>query len=71
LLTLEFSKPQISPIDIKVYDMLGNLVLKTSNVKLQTLNLDLSGSAKGVYMLECVSKDGVVMRRVVVCSCLY
>ena len=50
--------------NVEVYDAYGKL-LNTMNVNDHTVNLDLSGYAKGTYFVRVTTERGVVTKRVV------
>lgn len=73
LINLEFSFPIKEDIEMKVYDMIGQLCHTEiveipkpfDKLRVTHMQIDLSGKAKGVYLIECVGRGGVVMKRVV------
>lgn len=66
ILNIDFINPTKQEVEIKIYDMLGNLChADPVKAHTQTITLDMSGNAKGVYLIECVSREGVVRNRVV------
>lgn len=66
ILNIDFINPTKQEVEIKIYDMLGNLChAEPVEAHTQTITLDMSVKAKGVYLIECVSKDGVVRKKVV------
>ena len=51
---------------IEVYNMLGELVFSTSNIKHQTSNIiDLSSQPSGIYFVRVTTKEGTVSRKIV------
>ncbi len=50
--------------NVEVYDAYGKL-LNTMSVNDHTVNLDLSGYAKGTYFVRVTTEKGVVTKRVV------
>lgn len=69
LVHLTIQSPSTETIRINVTDVLGKTVY-TSNLEKTSNSIEtefnLGGNAAGVYMIECISKEGVEIRRLVV-----
>ena len=67
-MTLQFEH-LTGKVDIKVYDMLGNLVdnIQTYNgMDSNTMQYDLKGGSGGIYFFVATGKEGVVTKKVIV-----
>ncbi len=63
--TIDASALAADNFDIQVYDLTGAAILKTSSNGQETINIDLSTFAKGVYHVRFVSGGLVLTRKVV------
>lgn len=54
---LDIELPLISDFDLEVFDMQGNKVMCTSFLQTDKIHLNLSGMAKGMYLLSVNSRD--------------
>jgi hypothetical protein len=65
-ITLEIRSTVYSPSSIvKVYDLRGQQVFETTNNKHQKLNIDVSGFAAGLYVIQLQSQQGIVSKKFV------
>ncbi len=63
-LSIQFSKQDIYPIKIIVYDFSGK-ILKTEKIKSGIKNLDISYLPKGVYFISTISEGKTICRKFV------
>lgn len=52
----------VSNSEIRVYDLLGNMIFRTDTDQ-KTLTIDLGSKSRGVYVVEVTSKDGTLTGR--------
>ena len=67
-MTLQFEH-LTGKVDIKVYDMMGNLVdnIQTYNgMDSNTMQYDLKGGSGGIYLFVATGREGVVTKKVIV-----
>lgn len=66
LINVELSSAEEN-YEIKIYNMMGQLVCHAEREEAhsQSLTMNLSGKAKGIYLIKCVRKEGIEVRRVV------
>lgn len=69
IVNLTFQSPSTETIQINIQDMLGKLVYSNhfnkTGKNLET-TVDLSETPSGVYLIQCVSREGIVVRRIMV-----
>ncbi len=51
--------------DVKVYNVVGNVVFNGSSVNDKNFTIDLSGYPKGVYTVQCNTANGIATKRIV------
>ena len=52
--------------DLKIYNVLGQIVFQTFNIQHSTFNIDLREVPKGLYFLQIVSDKEVMNKKIVV-----
>ena len=61
-----FLKHNNQVIDIFVYDALGKVIYQSLNVISPTLNIDISGQSKGIYLVRVQNENEQFLKKVVV-----
>lgn len=64
-ITINFAYPELTHV-IEVVDMLGNVVIRKEDVTGNSLMVDLSNQAKGVYLVRCEENGKIYHQRLVV-----
>ena len=66
-MTLNFDR-MMGRVDVKVYDMTGNLIdhIETVSEGDSTMHYDLKGGADGVYFFVATSKEGTMVKKVII-----